>query len=98
MALTLVQVAHKEWKRAEADLSLALSLDGENAAVLKLQKQLPKLKERQFRDNKKLSKEMSKWLVSARAPMRFETRLSILELLKMIARRKLAERCLCMAG
>jgi hypothetical protein len=62
----LCQVAHKEWKRAEADLSLALALDNENAAVLKLQRQLPKLKERQFRDNKKLSKEMSKWLVSAR--------------------------------
>jgi hypothetical protein len=41
-------------------------LDDENAAVLKLQRQLPKLKEKQFRDNKKLSKEMSKWLVSAR--------------------------------
>ena len=74
---TLAQVAHKEWKRAEADLGLALALDGENAAVLKLQRQLPKLKERQFRDNRRLSKEMSKWLVSARAPTRFKTHLYI---------------------
>ena len=32
--------------------------------VKEMQDELPKLKERQFRDNKKLSKEMSKWLVS----------------------------------
>jgi hypothetical protein len=55
-------VSHKEWKRAEADLSLALRLDAENSAVAKLIRQLPKQKERQIRDNKRLSKEMSQWL------------------------------------
>ena len=55
-------VTHKEWKRAESDLSLALQLDPENATVAKLLRQLPKMKERQVRDNKRLSKEMSQWL------------------------------------
>ena len=55
-------IEHKDWKRAESDLVAAGELDEGNKEVAALLGKLPKLKEKQHRANKKLSKEMSKWV------------------------------------
>jgi hypothetical protein len=55
-------VAHKSWRKAEADLAQAMELEPTNKAVASLQRKLPALREKKRKEDRRLAKEVSRWL------------------------------------